>query len=413
MTQTLDASIVDTLPMARTSGTAALPEMLSNRQRIWKRFKAHRLAVYSGILLLFFYVLAIFANFFAPYTETFEDRNQSFVPPTRVQLFHKDGRLSWPFVYIAREQTDSDGISKFVDDTSKAFPVRFFHRGEPYHLLGLIPADVHLFGVDEPARVFVVGADQSGHDVFSRLFFGARVSLTIGIVAVLFSYPIGVLFGGVSGYYSGQKIRLLGFLVFPLSWILGKRAFAIPGLNFRIDIDNLLMRIAEAFMSFPSLYLLLALAATLPPTLTSVQRFFMVTIIMSFIGWAGLARVIRGQVLAIKQFEYVEAARAAGASDLWIILRHIIPQTTTYIFISMSSAIPAYILAESGLSFLGLGIQLPSASWGNMLEDARDIATLQLHPWMLVAGFAIAVTIMAWNFLGDGLRDAFDVKKRS
>jgi peptide/nickel transport system permease protein len=276
------------------------------------------------------------------------------------------------------------------------YPVKFFVSGEQYKFLGFIPMSFHLYGIGDPVtadgqpaklqegekpnRIYIWGADIQGRDLFTRLLFGGRISLTVGILAILISYPIGLLMGGIAGYFGG--------------WV-----------------DNIIMRVVEAIISFPSLYLLLTLSATLPKGLTSIQRYLAVIIILSFIGWAGQARIYRGQVLSLRQMEYVEAARSVGMRDIPIIIKHIIPQMASWIIVSATISIPAYTLGEASLSFLGLGIQDPESSWGLMLNEAKNIVAVQQSPWLLIPGFAIVLTVFGFNFFGDGLRDAFDTKK--
>lgn len=359
-----------------------LPPSTSTGQRIWKRFRKHKLAIVGAVILGIMYLMALCADFIGPYPETWADRNQSYAPPTPIYMVSPEGGITWPYVFPMAEKFNPETLlSEYQADTSRPSPIKLFHRGEPYKILGLIDSDIHLFGVDAPARIYLFGADIQGRDVFSRLLFGARISLTVGIVAILIAYPIGMLVGGIAGYFGGL-------------------------------VDNILMRLVEAVLAFPSFFLLLALAATLPPGIPSQLRYLMIIGILSFIGWAGLARVIRGMVLSIKQQEYVEAAKAVGASDLSIIVRHILPQTSSWIIISATLAIPLYTLGEASLSFLTLGIQDPYASWGNMLQEARSYSSILKHPWLLVSGFAIVISVMAFNFLGDGLRDAFDAKKQ-
>jgi peptide/nickel transport system permease protein len=380
MTQSLSEELVETA-LAR-GGTAMLPDMVSSNQKIWRRFRRHKLAIVGGIILAVFYLCALFANFVAPYGETSISRNQAYCPPTKVYLRTVDGAFTAPYVFNTVQKFNPvDKIFTFKEDRSQRYPLRWFVRGEAYHLLGLIPTDIHLFGADAPVRIYLLGSDIQGRDIFSRLLFGARISMTVGIVAIAFSYPIGLLIGGISGYYGGM-------------------------------IDNVLMRIVEAVMSFPTFFLLLALAASLPSSLSSVERYLLITVILSFVSWAGQARIIRGMVLSLKQQEYVEASRAAGATDLAIIVKHILPQTSSWVIISASLAIPLYTLTEAGLSFLGLGIQDPQASWGNMLQEAREPSALLLHPWLLSSGVALVIAVIAFNLFGDGLRDAFDTKKK-
>jgi peptide/nickel transport system permease protein len=269
----------------------------------------------------------------------------------------------------------------FVPDLTQVAPVRFFVRGEAYRFLGFIPMRMRLLGTDERAPLFLLGTDSLGRDVFSRLLRGSQVSLSVGLIAIAITFTAGLLIGGVSGYYGG--------------WV-----------------DNVLMRLCEVLMSIPGFYLLLTLAGILPPTLPSSVTYLMIIVILSFVGWAGLARVIRGIALSVREQEYVEAARALGISDFKIVLRHILPSTFSYAIVSATLSIPAYILGEASLSLLGLGIREPMPSWGNMLSAAQSMEVLQQYWWILSPGCMIFITVMAYNFLGDGLRDALDPKLR-
>ena len=241
---------------------------------------------------------------------------------------------------------------------------------------------MHLVKVNSPGRLFLLGTDINGRDVFSRLFYGGQISLTIGFLALMISFPIGLLYGGIAGYFGGA-------------------------------IDNIMMRIAEAIMSIPGFYLLISLAAILPANMTSIQRFTLITVILAFIGWAGLSRVVRGMVLSIKNQEFVEAAKAIGASPMRIITKHILPQTASYVIVAITLSVPGYILAESGLSFLGLGIQQPDASWGNMLKEAQEYINVLYRPWLLTPGFLIFIAVLAFNLVGDAVRDILDPKSRA
>jgi peptide/nickel transport system permease protein len=245
-------------------------------------------------------------------------------------------------------------------------------------LFGGIPSDLHLFGTVGEGKINLLGTDEQGRDQFTRLLHGGRISLSIGLVGIVISFPLGLLVGGISGYFGG--------------WI-----------------DAVLMRLVEVLMTIPGLYLLVALAAVLPPGLTSAQRFTLIVLITSFIGWSGLARVIRGQVLSIKQREFVQASRAMGANPFYIIIRHVLPQTATYVIISATLAVPGFIVAESVLSLIGLGIQQPDPSWGNLLSLATNASILVLQPWLIwPPALLIVLTVLAFNLLGDGLRDALD-----
>lgn len=356
-----------------------LPPIVTTRQRIIRRFFKHKMAVASLVLLGLLYLAMAFGGFIAPYAEATEDRARSFMPPSRIMA--DGGGL---FVRNAEVTIDAASGQEIVTtDRTQKFHVKLFVKGDDYHLFGFIPANTHLFGVEKPAGIYLFGTDQSGRDIFSRTLYGARISLTVGVMAIFIVIPLGMLIGGIAGYYGG--------------WV-----------------DNILMRIVEALMAFPTFYLLLFLfGVTYKWDVTPTQRYVMIVVIMSLIGWTSLARVIRGQVLALKTQEYVEASLAAGASSLWVITRHILPQTATWVTISASLMVPNFILGESALSMIGLGVQQPAASWGNLLEDARSISSLTLHPWLMIPGFFIVATVVAFNFFGDGIRDAFDAKSRA
>ena len=367
---------------ANTTQTASdSTPFLSPRQRVWRRFKKHRMAMGAGVVLIFMYLVAIFASFLSPYTDSHEYRDLALAPPTPIHVMH-EGRFIGPFVYRAERRFDPETLlMSYQVDRSKPHRVTLFPRGDVHRVFGLIPTSRHLYGAKE-AQVFLLGTDQMGRDLFSRILYGSRVSLTVGIVAMVIYIPLGLVIGGTAGFFGG--------------WI-----------------DNVLMRIVEALMAFPSFYLLLALfAATQKLEISSVQRYLLITAILSLLAWTGLARVIRGMVLSIKQNEYIEAARASGANSWWIIRKHVLPQTSTWVIVSASLAVPSFILGESALSMLGVGVQEPAASWGNMLQQALDIPSLTLYPWLTAPGFFITLAIVAFNFLGDGLRDAFDTKRR-
>jgi len=345
----------------------------------WRQLRRSPLAVAGGVLLLVLYGMALFAPFLAPYAESDIDRERFFHPPTPVHVRDAEGRWHAPFVYGTRGGMDQT----YEVDTSLRHPVRWFVHGARYRLLGLVPTDLHLFGVDPPARIFVLGADDTGRDVWTRVLFGAQVSLTVGVVGILISFTLGLLFGGVSGYFGG--------------WV-----------------DTVIMRGTELLLSIPGLYLIVALRGVFPLDLPSQQTYLAIVAILSFIGWAGLARIIRGMVLSLRQAEYVIAAQALGASSLRVIVRHILPNTMSFTIVAATVAVPGYILGEVFLSFLGVGVQPPAASWGNMLNAARSQRVLTSFPWMLLApGTAIFLTVMAFNFFGDGLRDALDPRRTS
>lgn len=353
---------------------------LSGFRVAMRQLKRHRLAWFGGIILIVLYTLVIFADFIAPYSWEEQNRRKAYHPPTRFHVFDEEGYFTWrPYFYNYR--LVDPVFKRYEPDTTRKFYLSFFVQGVEYRLLGLLPTTYHFFGVEEPARIFLLGSDHLGRDLFSRLLFGGRVSLSIGFVGVAISFFLGMLVGGIAGYYGGA-------------------------------IDNILMRLCELIQSFPGFYLMLSLRAVFPPSLSSTMVYLMIVIIFSFIGWAGLARIIRGMALSLREQPFVESARAIGAGSLRIILRHILPNTFSYVIVAATLSIPSYILGESALSLLGLGIQEPQASWGNMLSAARNIRVLSAFPWVLTPGALIFITVMAFNFLGDGLRDALDPKMK-
>ena len=326
----------------------------------------------GGVILIILYAVALFAGFVAPLRYDHLDTDYSFHPPIwpKLQGLH--------FVVPRYEPGDGTFVYRLVPGDTK--PLHFFIHGDKYELFGLIPSSVHLFGTgDEKYPVYLLGADQFGRDVFSRLLYGSQISLSIGIVGILLSFSFGMIIGGISGYFSGAT-------------------------------DTVIMRFCELIMSVPALYLIISLRATFPPGISSAQVYAMIIIILSFIGWASMARVIRGMTLSIREQQFVLAARALGQSHLKIIMRHILPNTLSYVIVAATLSVPYYILGEVVLSFLGVGIQEPSASWGNMLTAAQNTEYLRNYPWLLAPGAAIFVTVLAFNFLGDGLRDAADTK---
>ncbi|MBW4543541.1 MAG: ABC transporter permease [Symplocastrum torsivum CPER-KK1] len=362
----------------------------------WQKLKKNPLARLGALLLLIFYVAVIAADFVAPYDAYASQPNGSLLPPTPIYWRNQEGQFIGPHVYPTTQgPTDLEtGDRKLFVDRSKPSPLRFFVKGPAYQLFQIrlpigqkfeevdvfpgIPSNLHLFGTVGEGKINLLGTDEQGRDQFTRLVHGGRISLSIGLVGVAISFPLGLLIGGIAGYFGG--------------WI-----------------DAILMRLVEVLMTIPGIYLLVALAAVLPPGLTSAQRFLLIVLITSLIGWAGLARVIRGQVLSIKEREFVQASRAMGGKPLYIIIRHVLPQTATYVIISATLAVPSYIGAEAVLSLIGLGIQQPDPSWGNLLSLATNASILVLQPWLIwPPAVLIVLTVLAFNLLGDGLRDALD-----
>lgn len=341
--------------------------------------KKNRLAYISLHILIVLYFLSIFADFISPYPYDVQHRDTPYHPPTQIHFFDEKGNFHIrPFVY-GYKMVDILNKTYQIDYTKK-YPIYFFTDGDPHYILGVFKTQKHLFGVND-GKIFILGADNLGRDIFSRILYGGRISLSIGLIGVVLSFTLGALIGGISGYFGGK-------------------------------VDNLIMRLSEIVMSFPSFYLMLALRAIFPINLSSTEVFLIIIVILSFIGWAGLARVIRGMVLSIREMEYVLAAKSYGASSLRIIFKHIIPNTYSYLLIAATLSIPGYIIGESALSLLGLGIQEPYASWGNMLAAATSYTAISSYPWILAPGIAIFITVLAFNILGDALRDSLDPKLR-
>jgi len=343
----------------------------------WQRLKKNKVALMSLFILGVLYFCAIFADFLSPYAYDNENRLYSYCPPTRINFVQPGGKLSSPYIYDVKLNFDKFHQRVYSVDKSQAYPIKIWVKGDKYKFLGLIPSSIHLFGVQGDSRLYLWGADSRGRDIFSRILYGGRVSLSIGLIGVSISFFLGLLIGGISGYYGGK-------------------------------IDNLIMRACEMIMMVPGFYLMLALRAAFPPNLNSLQVYLLIVFIFSFIGWAGLARVIRGMSISLRERDYCLAARALGLSNLGIIRRHILPHTVSYLIPALALSIPGYILGESGLSLLGLGIQDPIPSWGNLLSEAMSIVQIKFEPWILLPGLFIFATVMAFNLLGDALRDALD-----
>ncbi|MDJ0507672.1 MAG: ABC transporter permease [Crocosphaera sp.] len=362
----------------------------------WQKLQDNPLARFGAVLLIVFYLAVIAADFVAPYDPYSSQADGSLLPPTHIYWKNQDGQFVGPHVYpTTQSPTDIETGKRSLNvDFNYPSPIRLLVKGDTYQLFKIslplppsfeevelfsgIPLDRHLLGTIGPGKLNLLGTDEQARDQFSRLLFGGRISLFIGLVGILVSFPLGMIVGGISGYFGG--------------WI-----------------DAVLMRLVEVLMTIPGIYLLVALAAVLPPSLTSGQRFLLIVLITSFIGWSGLARVIRGQVLSLKEQEFVQAAKTMGATPWRIIVRHVLPQTATYIIISATLAVPGFIVSESVLSLIGLGIQQPDPSWGNLLSVSTNASILVLQPWLIwPPALLIILTVLSFNLLGDGLRDALD-----
>ena len=348
-------------------------------QLTWWRFRRHKLAVVSLGVVLLFYAIAIFADFLAVSDPQATDARRSYIPPQAIHFFDSDASpLSVPALKGVRDMRTFKLI--YTPDPAHKLPVRLFAHGYEYRLFGLISTDLHLLGLEGggPADgIFILGTDQLGRDLYSRLVVATRTSLSIGLVGVGMSLVLGVLLGGISGLYGGV-------------------------------VDMLIQRLIEVVRSIPTIPLWMALAAALPNTWSTVQVYFAITVIISLIGWTDLARVVRGRFLALREEDFVVAAELAGASQMRIIWRHMLPSFASHVIAATSLALPTMIVSETSLSFLGLGLRPPAISWGILLQDAQNIQVLAGAPWLLSAAVPVIFVILAFNFLGDGLRDAAD-----
>lgn len=356
--------------------------MNSTLKQFLNRLKKDQYTFISLIVLIVLYIGVVFAGFISPYSKDFSDRSLAYAPPSQVFTINEKHQLSFPYTYNYKREFNPETFRiDFKPDRSQKYFIKLLVKGDDYKLFNFIPTNIHLFGVDKGGELFLLGTDINGRDNFSRLLYGSQISLTIGFLALFISFPIGLIYGGVSGYFGGK-------------------------------VDNIMMRVSEAIMCIPSFYLLIILAAILPANMTSAQRFALITVILAFIGWAGFSRVVRGMVLSIKNLEFVDAAKSIGASPYRIITKHILPQTASYVIIAMTLSVPGYILAESGLSFLGLGIQQPDASWGNMLKEAQNYINIIYRPWLLTPGFLIFIAVLSFNLVGDAIRDILDPQSK-
>ncbi len=374
--------LIETTPPEIAPGAVAAPPDSGETplRLMWRKLRRHRLAQISGVILILLYAIALFADFLAPRDPNAYIGRFTYAPPQQLHLFDTSAGFAFaPFVYDYKVTVDPEALKRsFTIDTDKKIPVYFFVASEPYKLLGFIPLHHRFIGpADAKAPFYLLGADRLGRDMLSRLIHGARISLSIGLSGVMLSLLIGVTIGGISGYVGGRT-------------------------------DMVIQRIIEFIWSLPQIPLWLGLAAAMPRDWTSLQAYFVITIILALIGWTELARVVRGRVLALKSEDFVAAARLDGASEMRIILRHIVPSFMSHIIAVATLAIPAMILAETTLSYLGLGLQAPIVSWGVLLREAQNIRTIASAPWLLAPGFAVIVAVLALNFFGDGLRDAAD-----
>lgn len=349
-------------------------------QLMWWKFRRHKMAMVSGVILILLYLIATFCEFVAPYDPEAYFIRYKMAPPTLIRIFDAEG-LHAPFIYHRDRSKDQETLRDiYTDDTSIRYPVQLFVKGIPYKFWGIWETDVHLFGLApdvEEQALLLVGADRMGRDLFSRLCYGARISLSIGLIGVFLSLILGIILGGISGYYGGR-------------------------------VDTIIQRVIEFIRTIPNIPLWMALSAALPPDWPVLRMYFGITIILSLISWTGMARVVRGRFLALREEDFVLAARLCGSSELRIILWHMVPSFLSYIIANLTLAIPATILGETGLSFIGLGLRAPAISWGVLLQEAQNVRSLSQAPWVFAPAVAVVLTVFAFNFLGDGMRDAAD-----
>ncbi|APO71222.1 ABC transporter permease [Rhizobium mongolense] len=354
--------------------------LASQKQLMWWKFKQHRLALASGIFLLVVYLMILVVEFLAPYG--LHTRNVDYIhsPPQRVHLFDK-GEFVGPFVYGRTMQLDLDTLRRvYTDNPNDVQPIRFFCRGDSYKFWGLVQSDLHLVCPAQGGQMYLLGTDRLGRDVLSRILYGARISLTIGLIGIAISFVLGIVIGGLAGYWGGV-------------------------------FDLIVQRVIEVLQSLPSLPLWMALAAIMPVTWSPIVIYFGITVILGIIDWTGLARAVRSKLLALREEDYVQAAQLMGASTPRIIARHLVPGFMSHLIASATISIPGMILGETALSFLGLGLRPPITSWGILLTEAKSVSVIAFYPWLLFPIIPVVLVILAFNFLGDGLRDAADPYK--
>jgi peptide/nickel transport system permease protein len=347
---------------------------------MWWKFRKHRMALLAGVILIGLYLIALLCEFVAPYDPNTYDVKYTYAPPQVPHFVDPSGRFRLrPFVYGLKSSRDPRTRSVvFEPDYEAIYPIHFFVQGTPYKLWGLFVMDRHLFGLQDPEGIyFALGADRMGRDMFSRIAYGTRISMSVGLVGVLLSLVLGILLGGISGYYGGL-------------------------------VDTVIQRVIEFIRSIPTIPLWMALSAAIPQDWRPLRVYFAITVILSFVSWTGMARVVRGRFLSLRKEDFVMAASLAGATEMRVIVRHMVPSFLSHIIASLTLGIPGMILSETSLSFLGLGLRPPVISWGVLLQESQNLRTVAMAPWLLLPGLAVVLAVLAFNFVGDGMRDAAD-----
>jgi peptide/nickel transport system permease protein len=348
------------------------------RQLMWWKFKKHKVAVVALYIIFFMYVLAFLAEPLSPYNPEIRHIKYLYAPPQKIHFIYDGSFHLWPAFHKIKFRIDPVTLREiYYEDTTESYPIQLFHRGEKYKMWGVFETNIHLFGVDPKGTIFLLGTDSMGRDLLSRIVYGARVSLSIGFIGVFLSFLLGIILGGISGYYGGIT-------------------------------DMIIQRIIEVLRSIPSIPLWMGLSAALPMTWSPLHVYFGITIILSFLGWTGTARAVRGKLLALKEEDFAMAAYLAGASKARIIRKHLLPSFLSHIIVSITLHIPGMILGETALSYLGLGLRPPIISWGVLLKECQNIQDVAHHPWLLLPVLFLMLVILSFNFMGDGLRDAAD-----
>ena len=354
--------------------------LASQWQLMWWKFIRHRLALVSGGFLLLMYVSILISEVLAPYNLHSRNINAIYAPPQSVHMFH-EGEFIGPFVYGTHYRLNLRNLRReYTEDTSKIYRVNFFCRGDEYEFWGMGTGDLHLFCIEEGGTLFLLGTDRLGRDILSRILYGARISLTIGLIGIMMSFVLGMVIGGIAGYYGGV-------------------------------IDLIVQRVIEILQSFPQIPLWMALSAVLPVTWSPLLIYFGITMILAMLDWTGLARAVRSKLLALREEDYCLAAQLMGAKPKRIIGRHLMPGFMSHLIASATLSLPTMILGETALSFLGLGLRPPITSWGVLLNEAQNISVVALYPWLILPVVPVVLVILAFSFLGDGLRDAADPYK--